>query len=241
MEQIIYIIDNIFEGPLDLLLFLIKEHKVQIADITLTDIIEQFFDKFRKTENFPIENTGNFISITSELINIKSRNLLNQNDEAVDFSDEELFNHQEFFIEKLIEYKSLKDAFDKIVEEERNVIPIFSKNQPEIILEDKNDENWQSISIVDLFNHFESIISKLPKQKDFIISRSTVTVDEMIKNIKELLNENEFLLFSSIISQYNSRIEFICLFLAILELVKSKFAKISQIDHFLDIKISKIK
>jgi segregation and condensation protein A len=240
MEKIVYIIDDIFEGPLDLLLFLVKEKKIEIYQIPIIFLIQQFSEYLKKLNQYPIEDVSSFISIISELINIKSRNIINKDDEPSSFFEDEngYFNNE--FAEKILEYKSLKDAFEKIYnDEEKNIIPLFNKNPSEIFKGE--DDKWESISIIDLFKHFEALISKLPKQKDFIIARSSITVDEMIKKIKELLNQNDFLLFSNISMLYSSRIEFICLFLAILELVKSKYVIISQIDHFSDIKISKIK
>jgi len=240
MERIVYIIDDIFEGPLDLLLFLVREKKIEIYQIPIIFLIQQFCENLNKSDQYPIEDVSNFISITSELINIKSKNIINKEDDTPSFFEDEngYFNNE--FAEKILEYKSLKDAFEKIYnDEEKNILPLFTRN-PLKIIEDEDDK-WESISVIDLFKHFENLISKIPKQKDFIISRSSITVDEMIKKLKELLNQNNFLLFSNISNMYNSRIEFICLFLAILELVKSKYVIISQIDHFSDIKISKIK
>lgn len=240
MEKLIYVIDNIFEGPLDLLLFMVKEKKVEISDIPLIFITQQFCEYLKKINLYPIEEVADFISNTSELVNIKSKNIIKKDDEQSNFFEEEVESFNSFVVEKILEYKSIKDAFERVYnDEEKNIIPLFAKNPPQI--EFNEDEKWERVSIIDLFKHFEQIISKIPKQKDFIISRASITVDEMIKKIRELLNENEFLLFSKIIANYNSRIEFICLFLAILELVKSKFVVISQIDHFSDIKISKIK
>lgn len=239
MEQLIYVIDNVFEGPIELLIFLVKEKKVSIVDIPLIFIANQFYDYFQRMNKIPLESTGNFIVILSELVNIKSRYLIKKEEE-----EDELLEEKENFFnlpepEKLVEYKSIKEAFDKFCDsDEKNSLPIFTKSQMQIIIDE--DEKWEAISIIDLFKHFESIISKIPEQKDFIISRSTITIEEMIEKIKDLLNQNEFLLFSNIIVQYSSRIEFICLFLAILELVKNKYIKIYQIDQFTDIKIIKI-
>lgn len=239
MEQFIYVIDNIFEGPIELLLFLVKEKKVDISEIPLFFIINQYFNFIKAFTQFPIEITGNFISITSELLNIKSKILIKSEDDSNNFFDENFEKLNVPIAEKVLEYKSLKDAFEKLSsDEEKDIIPIFSKKSAEIIQDD--EEKWESISVIDLFKHFEQIISKIPKQKDFIISRTYITVDEMIVKIKDLLNNCDFLLFSNIAEKYNSRIEFICLFLALLELVKSKYIRISQIDHFKDIKISKI-
>ncbi|MFN3411209.1 MAG: segregation and condensation protein A [Exilispira sp.] len=238
MEQLIYVIDNVFEGPIELLIFLVKEKKVSIVDIPLIFIANQFYDYFQRVNKIPLESTGNFISILSELVNIKSRYLIKKEEEIELLEEKEnFFNHPD--PEKLVEYKSIKEAFDKFCDiDEKNSLPIFTKSQMQIIIDE--DEKWEAISIIDLFKHFESIISKIPEQKDFIISRSTITVEEMIEKIKDLLKQNEFLLFSHIIVQYNSRVEFICLFLAILELVKSKYIKIYQIDQFTDIKITRI-
>lgn len=239
MEQLIYIIDNIFEGPLELLFFLVKEKKIEISDIPLIFIVNQFIGYIEKMNMLPLDMTANFISTISELVYIKSKILINKDEDEGFFVREE--NKTPLIsAEKILEYKSLKDAFDKIINDnEKSIIPIFVKNQPEMINED--NQLWEPISIIDLFKHFELIISRLPKQKDFVISRASITVEEMIEKIKELLSEKEYLLFSDIISLYSSRIEFICLFLAILELVKSKFIKIYQIDHFTDIKILKTK
>lgn len=240
MEKLIYVIDKIFEGPLELLIFLVKEKKVSIADIPLIFIVNQFCEYNRRINKDSLESATNFIAILAELVNIKSRFLIKKDEE-----EEELLEEKENFFnfvdpEKLVEYKSIKEAFDKFCDsDEKKSLPIFTKNQMQIITDE--DEKWEAISIIDLFKHFESIISKLPEQKEFIISRSTITVEEMIEKIKDLLKQNEFLLFSNIIMQYSSRIEFICLFLAILELVKSKYIKIYQIDQFTDIKITRLK
>jgi segregation and condensation protein A len=237
MSEFTFKMDNIFQGPLDLLLFLIKVNKIQITDIPIVLITDQYFDYLGNIKDFPMEQISHFISMAAELLYIKSRMLIPHQDNIAISDDENFEDPRLPLVEKLLEYKSLKEAFIKIEKEDlSNNIPIYSNEKQFSI---SKDEQWESISIVELLNHFESLIKNIPKQSEIIISRTSTTVEEKYNYLLNTLKINDFLLFSTLVKDFSTRSDYICLFLAILELVKSKFATISQHNHFSDIKIQR--
>ncbi len=232
MEQIFKLGD--FEGPLDLLLFLIKKSEVNIYDIPIAHITEQYIGFLEYATKIDLENITEFYLMASTLLYIKSQMLL---PEEADFGDE-FEDPRKELVDRLIEYQKFKEISKLIEEKEQESEWIIERKRKQINLPFLNDENlWEEIDVWDLLRTFSSIISSISSER-IIDLYEEVTVNEKLSLINEYLEiKNEFF-FTELIIKSKSIIEIVCAFLAVLEAVKTKTISIFQNRMFGDIRIT---
>ncbi len=222
-----------FEGPLDLLLFLIKKSEVNIYDIPISQITEQYLEYIEYAVTINLDNLTEFYLMASTLLYIKSRMLLPV---EVNFNDEIEDPRQEL-VDRLIEYQKIKKFSQLMAQKEEEAEWNIERRKKQRILPfPDNDELWEKIDVWDLLKTFTSIISSLSSER-IIDLYEEVSINEKISLIQELIeNKGEFL-FTDLIVKENSTMEIICSFLAILESVKLKRILIYQNKLFGDIRI----
>lgn len=229
----------VFKGPMDLLLFLIKTNEIDINDIPISEITSSFLAYIKK---FNIEVSSEFINMASELIYIKSRMLVKRDEDLIEKDSEDGKDPRMGLVEKLLEYKKYREIIDKLEDgeyEKDSTIFIKDKNS---LFELEEDEKWEPISVFELIKNFEKIIKKLPEENNLmLISQTRYTVEQKIDLIRKKIKTSNFVYLEDLFEEKEfKRIEFICIFLAVLELVKIK--EIQVLQHFLfdDIKIKRI-
>lgn len=222
-----------FEGPLDLLLFLIKKNEVNIYDIPIAQIIEQYTKYIESGENINLENITEFYLMAATLLYIKSRMLLPV---EVDF-DEEIGDPRAELVERLIEHQKYKKLSEIMAEKENDAEWIIERKKKQRALPFQEDEIWEEIDVWDLLKTFSKIVSSMSNEK-VIDLYEEVTINEKISLINEFLEDKKEFMFADLIIKKNSIMEFICAFLAILECVKIKLIRILQNRLFGDIRIS---
>ena len=218
-------IDN-FEGPLDLLLHLVKESNIDICDIKIDEITEKYLDYIRKQDELNINVSSSYLVMASELVYIKSKSLLpkvkNDNDEEV---DEELT--RENLINKLIEYKKYKEltpTFKKLEEDRKN---IYIKS-PEKVSEYTDNHEYGVLSSNDLLEAFKKFLERKEKEKPL---NTTVTNKEYSVRDRNILHNKRKAYLEEFIEEYN-RPYLVVTFLGILEMVKEKEVIIKQDKNF---------
>ena len=224
-----------FEGPLDLLLHLIKEAKMDIAEVRLSEITEQYLEYLNDLDSLDMEKASEFIEMAATLLEIKSRKLLPRLDEQI----EEEENPEQKLLRQIEEYKLFKEASEKLREkEEINRLykePEPSANKYKIILKDMVLEN-----LLDAFMHFmhkTQVEKKVDEPKNIVKDRFTVA--EKIAAIKDAVMINERVKFKDLLDKDVTKSEIINVFLAILELLKLQTISISQHELFDEIEITK--
>jgi len=221
-----------FEGPLDLLLFLIKKQEISICDIPIAKIIEQYLQYLSYAPEVELENLTEFYFMAATLLYIKSKMLL-----PVEINlDDEIEDPRRELVEKLIEYQKYKKLSELIAEKEKESEWLVQRKSKQRILPFPNDEIWERIDIWELLKTFSSIISSLSIERVIDIYEE-VTINEKITFIRELLEQRQEFLFTDILRKGYSFMEVICTFLAVLEMVKSKEIIIFQNKMFGDIRI----
>lgn len=222
-----------FEGPMELLLELIEKEKMDITELSLSKVADEYLEFIRDNEKISLEHLAEFLSVASRLILIKSRALL----PTLKFSDEEEaeIHHLE---KQLEEYKKFKDAsanLDKLFRSRRmsfsrqgfeNVAPIFYP--PE------------NINIYDLKKYFSEVLSEIPlfeKLKEEIVAE-VVTLEEKINDLEQKLRQKIDSSFSELVSGAKDKIDVIITFLAMLEMVKQKVVAVEQNKLFDEIKLN---
>lgn len=224
---------NAFEGPLDLLLFLIKKNEVSIYDIPIAVITEQYIQYVEYIAKVDLENITEFYVMAATLLYIKSRMLL-----PVEFDMEDDFEDpRQELVDKLIEYKKYKKLSELMEEKEKDAEWVIERKKNQQTLPFPEDEQlWQEISVWDLLRSFSSLLTNLSSDR-IIDLYEEVSVNEKITLISELLEEKKEFLFTDLIINVKSVMDIVCAFLAVLESVKVKRIMIYQNKMFGDIRI----
>lgn len=229
---------NEFEGPLDLLLHLIKQEGIDIYDIEISEITKQYLEYINKMEELNINVASSYIVMAAELMEIKSKSLLPKKEEDEEEIDEEVIS-KENLINKLIEYKKYKEMTPsfKELEATRQNIHIKSpeklnKYLDEIIV--KNDDT----SVDDLVDAFKKFLERKNLEKPITtrITNKEYSVKERKHNIKNILKEKKKVLFTELFEENNTGF-IIVTFLSILEMTKEKEILIKQDTNFSNITI----
>ena len=224
---------EIFEGPLDLLLYLIKKEELDIYDIPITRITEQYLEYLNLMELLDLEIAGDFLVMAATLMQIKSKMLLPPDPEGVE--TEELDPRAEL-VRRLLEYKAFKEAAEDLRGFEAGRSGIFSRFgvEPEI---DGSDSAFIEVSLFDLIQAFSKVLKGLPKETFHEVVKDEFTVAEKIVDIQERLKRQSKIYFSSLFKEAKHKSEVITIFLAVLELIKQKQISTRQDDYFGEIEI----
>lgn len=223
-----------FEGPLDLLLHLVKEAKIDIKDIFVSEVTEQFLQYMQGLSSIDMDKASDFLDVASTLLEIKSRMLLPKIEEI--FDDEE--DPERKLMRQLEEYKLFKEAGEKLKQSETTdrfyKPPERSAGDVRIIYTDFNLEG--------LINAFSKLLVKVDeRQRDTDapkeIPKDAFTVSEKIAFIRTIILERKKVSFFELFSKYLTRGEVIVTFQALLELLKWQYIKVRQSGTYEDIDI----
>jgi segregation and condensation protein A len=221
-----------FEGPLDLLLFLIKKAEINIYDIPIATITEQYIEYLNYATRIDLENITEFYLMAATLLYIKSRMLLPV---EVDLSDD-LEDPRAELVEQLIEYQKFKKLSELIEAKQNDSEWSLERKSAQPVLPFVEDGLWQQITVWDLLKTFSTILSSFPAER-VVDMYEEVTVNEKITLIYELLDSMGEFTFTDLVTRKSSIMEVICSFLALLELVKSAVIVVFQNRMFGDILI----
>ncbi|MBQ7140260.1 MAG: segregation/condensation protein A [Bacilli bacterium] len=228
---------NDFEGPLDLLLHLIKESNVDIYDISIEDVTKQYLDYIKKMEELNLSIASEYLIMAAELIEIKSKMLLPKR--KMDEVEEEI-DDREDLINRLIEYQKYKEVTSKL-KEFRNDRDMFYTKDPSSLNEFKTDNTTIDLQVDfnDLMDAFQKYLErkKLEKPLNTKITKKELSVHERSIKIKNILREKKQVNFTDLFDIMNVPYVVVT-FLSILDLVKKNEIILTQSDNFSDISLS---
>ena len=232
---------EIFEGPLDLLLYLVKKEEVDIYEVNLTKIATQFIEYVELMKELDLDIAGEFLVMAATLMYIKSRELLPKNQQVEVTDEEEEEDPRWELIRQLVEYKKFKDAAAKLHEREILQEQIYARipGRPDFAAEQPATNVRPEVSIFDLVNAVSSILkrySQRPQTRE--IFEEQWNVSEKIEFVANLIKERPRLRFSELFESAASRSEVVVTFLALLELIRMKQLRIEQPEAFAEIEIS---
>lgn len=229
-------IDN-FDGPLDLLLHLIKEQDIDIYDIKIEDITKQYLDYIKAMKELNLSVASEYLVMASELVEMKSKMLLPKR--CTDLSDEYEEDPREVLIERLLLYKQYKEVTSdfKNLEKERKLI--LTKNPENLSIYAKEEEKNDSLGIDDLINAFNELLRRKELEKPVAtkITRKELSVSEKVNKIKNMLKSKKRINFEEIFDEPVVE-EVIISFLSVLEMVKKNEIELSQDGNFKSIIIT---
>ncbi len=226
---------NDFEGPLDLLLHLVKQSKMNIYDINLFDLIKEYLDFINQMQELNIDIASEYLSMASELVHLKSKMLVNKKDETEEDSDDEFnIKSEEDLRNKLLEYENIKNITGefKSLESRRNEIYTrLPENLKEYYEPSEIPKGLYDADI--LYKAFLEVEKKLKllKPLDTTITKKEISVEQRTKEIKDILRLRGKVDFYSLFS-INTREYVVITFLTILTMSKNKELKIMQEDNF---------
>ena len=232
-----------FEGPLDLLWSLIRENKINIYDIPIAGITEQFLDYLDYAVELNLQDLSEFYLWAAKLVCIKSRMLLPVEVKYDD--DESMEDPREELVEQLIEYQKFKKLSELMEEQEEQSEWSFERKKIERILPFEDDETqWEKMDTWQLLQDMQKIFRNLTNvnpDERILNMKEEITPNEKITLMNELLEKNGECMFTDLITRRGNELDVICAFMAILDAVKMKIADIYQNRMFGDIKICKKK
>lgn len=232
-----------FEGPFDLLFHLIEKAEVDIYDIPIAEITNQYLEYMYGMDYMDLDNASEFIVMAAMLIHIKSRMLLPKETNPLDEIGSDSLDPRAELVEKLLEYKRYKEISDVFKEMESIRFDVMYK--PAEIINDIEESNILSnISIIDIVNAFKDVVNRYNenlRSVDEIEQRlveEEYTVDEKIDGIRNILRMSSNINFRELFSEAACKLEIIMTFLALLELIRLREISVYQEDVYSDICIT---
>ena len=227
-----------FEGPLDLLWTLIRESKVNIYDIPIAQITEQYLEYLDYAVQTDLGDLSEFYSWAAKLIYIKSRMLLPV---EVAYDDDEDEDPRRELVDKLIEYQKFKKLTSLMEDQEDDSEWNFERKKIQRVLPfDDTDNMWEELDTWELLQQmqsmFKSVMSQYSNEK-ILNMYEEISVNEKITLMNELLEDKKECLFTDLLTRPGNEMDVICAFMAILEAVKFRMIRILQNRLFGDIKI----
>lgn len=218
---------EVFEGPLDLLLHLIKEEELNIYDIPIFRITQQYFEYMEMMKQLNMDIAGEFLVMSATLIYIKSRMLLPSPPALENPEDESGVDPREELVRKLVEYKKYKEVATSLRERELHQSSSFARGTVmELNLEDP--DYMREVSVFQLLGAFRKILKSVALPHLYEVTLEDISVTERMTEIMELLEKKPRLTFEEVFAKVRSRIEIVGTFLSVLELMKQQLIRAIQ-------------
>lgn len=228
-----------FEGPLDLLLHLIKKNEINIYDIPVAMIAQQYLEYLEAMEELNLNVAGDFLVMAATLLQIKSKMLLPVDETADD--DEEGPDPREELVRRLLEYKGFKEAARQLDDQEKVWREIFWREQA-LTAEEKVEEDLslENVSLFDLVDALKEVLERNPSSRLIEIAPDNLTVRERMNLILETLEGKDSVSFAALFEGPSHRLVIVVTFLALLELMKLRVARVFQAETFGPILVSRM-
>jgi segregation and condensation protein A len=225
-----------FEGPLDLLLYLIKKNEIDIYNIPIAQISQQYLEYIGLMRSLDLNIAGEYLVMAATLMHIKSKMLLPP--EEFEEEEEEEEDPRAELVRRLLEYQKFKQAAAHLEEREIKQKDVFTRQASKIKqYRDSKGEVYFEASVFDLISAFSEILEKVPKEKFQEVIKDEFTVSEKIHELLHMLMEKEKVYVSRLFKRAKSKLEIIAFFLAILELIRLKEIVVIQKRPFDEIQI----
>ena len=221
-----------FDGPLDLLLYLIRKEEVSIYDIPIARITEQYLEYLRLMEEFDIAVAGEFLVMAATLIHIKTKMLLPR-DPFAEAAGEELEDPRQELVDRLLEHQRYRTAADFLYQRRVLEGEVFTRPVPE----DEKSNAEVSAGVFDLLTAFRDAMLRAQALAEIEIARDEITLAQKLAEVQGLLELSDTISVRELFDRAGSKREIVITFLAVLELVKELKVRICQSEAFGDIEM----
>ncbi len=229
---------EVFEGPLDLLLYLIKKEEVDIYEVNLTQLATQFIEYIEVMRLLDLDIAGEFLVMASTLMYIKSRELLPVDQQVTPEGEEDEDDPRWELIRQLVEYKKFKDAAAQLQTLETLQESVYPRLPGKPEFAEETTAPAGHASLFDLINAVSAILKRVTEREDLRdIFEDKWTVSEKIESIRDRIGQAGRIRFSSLFADATSRTEVVVTFLAMLELIRLKIVHAMQDAPFGEIEL----
>ncbi len=213
-----------FEGPLDLLLHLIRKNEINIYDIPIALITRQYIETLDLMQSLNLAIAGDFLVMAATLIHIKSKMLLPPGDEADEIEEGD---PRRALVWQLLEYQKFKEAACSLEKREAYWRDIYGKD-PSPLTSDVEEIPLVDLSLYDLLDAFKRVLARVPDQRVFQITTDELSVKDRMQLLMDKLEQVESLLFDQLFEEVKTREAIVVAFLALLELIRLGLVHIIQ-------------
>ncbi len=214
-----------FEGPMDLLLHLVKKNEVDIYDIPVALITEQYMEYIKLMQVMNIDVAGNFLVMAATLAQIKSRMLLPVDEDQEDDDEDPRME----LVRPLEEYLQIKYAAEDLAIRNRLDWDVFTRNvSEETEACEKQDQVFVNVSLFELIDAFQKIVKRVSSKHFMDITVDTISIKARILEVADLLEQHDSVSFQELLEGQDTKAQLIVTFLAILEMAKSQIIRIMQ-------------
>jgi len=219
-----------FEGPLELLLYLIKKNEVDIYDIPIALITEQYLEYIRLMQQLDLAMAGEFIVMAATLMRIKAQMLLPRPEPE---EEEEEFDPRAELVEELLEYKKYKEAAQTLAQREESQRRLFPRGRFGELLEVEEDGGLEPVSLFDLLWAFRQVSQRLEHREEVqVVPVPKISVEKQMDYVLKALERNRRIRFEDLISPLTQRLLLIATFIALLELIQRRKVRVWQPQPF---------
>lgn len=232
---------EMFEGPLDLLLYLIKKNDIDIYDIPITEITDQYLEYIDAMKTIDLNMVGDFLVMAATLMHIKSKMLLPPDPLAQEEVEED---PRDELVRRLEEYKKFKEIAEQLKDKEGLRQDLFPRMIDEAALNELKEDAKEVMieaTLFDLINALSQALKKVPETKTYEVTQEEFTVEQKIHAILHILVEQDSLNLGELFSKSANKMEIVVTFMAILELIRLKEIMCIQRRMFDDIIIQRNK
>jgi segregation and condensation protein A len=226
-----------FEGPFDLLLFLIKKNEIDVYDIPIAEITQQYLEYIELMKILDLDIAGEFIEMVATLLLIKVRMLLPSSEGG---EMEEIEDPRSQLVAQLLEYKQFKEASSSFGDLEYHRRKYFPRATPKESLSDNSlaeDGFLEDVSLFALLTAFKTALDNMPKVTVHQVNMIKVTLEDQVGFIIKQLQERPYILFREICKPLQSKMELIVTFMAVLDLIRLHFFAAKQSEIFGEIRL----
>lgn len=224
-----------FEGPLDLLLHLIKEHRVNIFDIPIALVVEKYLEYLERMRELNLDIAGEFLVMASTLAHLKSRMLLPRQEVAAGAETTEAASAEEAedpraeLVRRLLEYQKYKDAAEQLAKQDLLGRDVFARNVPmEAVPIPEEEVGLQEFSVLKLIESLDRVLARLTPKVQHEVVRERVSLSEATLRVVDRLKAEGTCTFEALFTEESTRQEIVITFIAILEMVKRRLIKLVQ-------------
>lgn len=221
-----------FDGPLDLLLYLIRKEKADIFDIPIARITEEYLRYIRLLETFDIALAAEFLVMAATLIEIKSKMLLPK---EITADEEEIEDPRRELVDRLLEYEKFQSAAQMLYERSTIEQAVFQRGR----IETDNNNTETNATVFDLLTIFQKIMARHKEEIQLEIKREEISLAEMLRTLKRRIFESKELSLLSFFEEMETRSELVTAFVAVLEIVRTESVRLFQSATFEDIILRK--
>lgn len=221
---------EIFEGPLDLLLYLIRKNEYDIFDIPIASVTQQYLEYLDILKELNLDVAGDFLVMAATLMKVKSMMLLPR---TASLEEEDGEDPRAALIRQLLEYQRYKEAADQFSEREMLGRDVFARDfaSPELSKVENEDRSYLEVDVYELIEALRNVIKRLPEDQVHMVRMEPYSVRERMQQLTEILKGVESITFESLFDDAREKIEVVTTFLALLEMIRMQLVSIYQAQN----------